>query len=248
MITRFLSVLAWILIGILTVLWVLLILIAYLVSPILDPRRRVAHGLASAWGRNLVLMAPGCRVQVFGRGHIPVGQPVILMANHQSYADIPVLYFLRCQFKWMADVGLFRIPFFGWAMAMAGYIPVNRGNPRAALRSLEQAKEFLSKGMSIFVFPEGTRSHTGLFGRFQTGGFRLAVTAQIPIVPIVLVGTRQLLPRDSWMFRPGVRLQIHVLPPVLPAGSDPKEVRKLAGRVRSDMKRAYHQHLKEFFQ
>ena len=241
-----LSVIAWIGISLSTIGWTILMGFVYLVHPWLDPQRKIIHSMASLWGRGLVSLAPGCRVQVFGREQIPQGRPVILMADHQSYVDVPALYFLRWQFKWMADADLFRVPFFGWAMGMAGYIPVQRGNPEAGLRSLEQAKQWLSRGISIFVFPEGTRSHTGVFSRFQTGGFRLAVTTGTPIVPVVLVGTRQLLPRGSWIFRLGVKPQIHLLAPVTLPSSDPGQVHLLAKKVRRQMMLVYQRYLREF--
>lgn len=245
-IEAFLSVIVWIGISLATVFWTVLIGGVYLFHRWVDPQLKLAHSLAGFWGRSLVSIAPGCRVTVFGRENIPLDRPVIFMANHQSYVDVPSLYFLRWQFKWMADEGLFRIPFFGWAMRMAGYVPVDRGNPKRGLRSLQQAKEWLARGISVFVFPEGTRSHTGQFGRFQMGGFRLALAAGADIVPVVLVGTRQLLPRGSWIFRLGVRPQIHVLAPVNLPSSDLRQIRPLVKEVRRQMESVYRQHLEDF--
>ena len=237
------SVLVWIGIGFWTLCWTVLIFLVYINQRWLDPQHQRMHRMAAAWGRMLVAMAPGCSVQVFGREHLPVDRPVILMANHQSYVDIPTLYWLKWPFRWMADAGLFGIPFFGWSMAMAGYIPVHRGNAKAAVRTLEQARNTLAQGTSIFIFPEGTRSHTGVLGRFQTGGFRLAIMTQRPIVPVVVVGTRYLLPRGSWIFRWGVRLQIHLLPPVQPVGDDLRQLRPLVAQVRHQMMETYRRQL-----
>ncbi len=241
-----LSILAWIGISLWTALLTLPIALVYLVHPLVDPDLKLTHGLASIWGRGLVSLAPGSTVYVTGQEHLPRGRPVILMANHQSYVDVPVLYFLKRQFKWMADEPLFRIPFFGWSMQMAGYIPVRRGDSKFGLRSLEQARAWLTRGIPILIFPEGTRSHTGVLGRFQTGGFRLAAQTRTPIVPVVVIGTRQLLPRGSWIFRLGVKLQLRVLPPVVPSDSGLREVRQLAVKVRSEMKRAYRQGIQEY--
>ena len=207
------SILAWIGISISTMFWTSLIALVWLFHRWIDPHRRVAHRLCSYWGRLLVRMAPGCRVILHGLENIPKDGPVIFMSNHQSYVDVPALFFVPGQFRWMADRGLFNIPFFGWAMSMAGYIPVDRGNPRAAIRTLAAAREMLEKGTSIFLFPEGTRSHTGVFGRFQMGGFRLAAESGVPVVPVVLTGTRFLLPRGTWIFRWGVTVEIRFLQP-----------------------------------
>lgn len=234
---------AWTGIGLSTVFWTLLILAAYVVHPLLDPQRRVAHRLASCWGRMLLRLAPGCRVELTGRENIPAGRSVIFMSNHQSYVDIPGLFFVPGQFKWMADAGLFRIPVFGWAMRMAGYIPVRRGDAREGVRSLLRGKQVLAEGISIFIFPEGTRSHTGVLGRFQTGGFRLAAQAAVPIVPVVVTGTRQLLPRGEWAFRWGVRVRIRILPAITPL-QDRKDRRALMGKVRARMREAYRDDLR----
>ena len=237
-----LSAAAWVGVSIMTVLDTLAILVIYLLRRRVDPELRLAHEAASLWGRSLMALAPGCRVEVLGRENLPRDRPVILMANHQSYVDVPALFFVRRQFKWMADVDLFRIPVFGWAMGWAGYVPVQRGDARAAIRSLEQAKRWLRNGISIFIFPEGTRSHTGVLGRFLTGGFRLAVGAQAPIVPVVVTGTRQLLPRGSWIFRWGMRVRIQILPPIQP-GKGRGAVHPLAQQVRARVRQAYQEGL-----
>lgn len=241
--TALLSVFAWTGIGLSTVFWSSLIALDYLVHPLFDPDLKLAHRLASCWGRMLVRLAPGSRVEVVGLERIPTGKPVIFMANHQSYVDVPALFFIPAQFKWMADDDLFRIPVFGWAMRIAGYIPVRRGDAREGIRALRQAGDCLQRGTSIFIFPEGTRSHSGVLGRFQTGGFRLAISAQTPVVPVVVTGTRQLLPRGTWIFRWGVRLRLTVLDPVAPP-VDRTAIRAMAHDVRIRMHRAYAHELK----
>ncbi len=246
--TRFLeavaSVFVWIGVSILTVGLTGVIFAVYLAHPLVDPDRRFIHRIAGLWGRGLLALAPGLRVRVFGLENLPTDRPVILVANHQSYVDVPALFFIRRQFKWLADVALFRIPFFGWSMRMAGYVSVHRGSARQARWVMGEARRWLSRGISIFVFPEGTRSHTGAFGRFQTGGFRLAVLTRTPIVPVVLVGTRQLLPRGTWIFRIGVMPQIHILPPVIPP-ADLRQIHPLAREIRSRMEKVYQKHFRE---
>lgn len=241
-----LSVLAWIAISGFTVLCTGFIGLIFLASPIIDPNRRLIHRVASLWGRFLVSMCPGCRVQLFGRENIPQGRPVIFLANHQSYVDVPVLYFLGRHFKWVADQDLFKIPFMGWSMRMAGYLPVDREDSRSSESTLKQAAQWLDRGVSIFLFPEGTRSHTGAFGRFQLGAFRLAALTKAPLVPTVVVGTRQLLPRGSWVFRWGINLEIHILPPVEPSSSGLKAIYQRAAQVRGEMRQLYSRRLREF--
>ena len=240
----FLSVFAWTGVALATLFFTALIAAVYSVHRWWDPHLQFAHRLACLWGRLLVAMTPSARVQRVGLPQLPQKGPIILMANHQSYTDVPVLFSLCRPFKWMADEDLFKIPFFGWSMRLCGYIPVRRGDLHEAKHTLEKAKEWLSKGISVFIFPEGTRSHTGAFGRFRTGGFQLAADTQTPIVPVVVVGTRQLLPRGSWVFRLGARPQIHILPAISVPGSSLRQVRQLARTVRSQMERVYRQQLR----
>lgn len=233
-----LAALAWIGISLSTVFWSLLIALNFLGHRIWDPELRRAHRLCSRWGRLLVSMAPASRLEVSGAENIPADRPVILMANHQSYVDVPALFSIPTQFKWMADSGLFRIPVFGWAMAMAGYVSVHRGDARQGIRALWKAEHWLKRGISIFIFPEGTRSHTGVLGRFQTGGFRLAVSSRTPVVPVIVTGTRQLLPRGAWIFRWGIHLKLTVLPPMEPP-ADHKAAHRFAHEVRTQMRDVY---------
>lgn len=238
------AVIAWIGIAVSTLFWTLVIGAVYLIHRVFDPQLRLAHRLASWWGRGLILMAPGTKVKVHGRRNIPHNRPVIFMANHQSFVDIPALFFLPGQFKWMADEGLFGIPVFGWAMKMAGYVAVQRGNAKEGVKALRRAKKLLEQGISIFIFPEGTRSHSGMLGRFQSGGFRLAEETKAPIVPVMVSGTRQLLPRGEWAFRIGVRIWIDVLPPV-PASGHRGEIRPSMEKVRRLMYAAQKKRLKD---
>lgn len=235
---------AWIGISLSTFFWTLLIAIVFAGHRLWDPQLKLAHQLAAVWGRGLVSLAPGSRVTLTGREHLPAGRPVIFMANHQSYVDVPALFFVPAQFKWMADVDLFRIPVFGWAMAMAGYIPVRRGDGREAVRSLHKAERLLKQGISVFIFPEGTRSHTGVLGRFQTGGFRLAAESGARIIPVVVSGTRQLLPRGDWVFRWGARVWIDLLPAMDPPANR-REIRSKMADLRARMREACRCRLKD---
>lgn len=235
---------AWIGISFSTLFWTLVIAVVYAGHPLWDPQLKLAHRLASIWGRGLVDLAPGSRVQLTGREHLPAGRPVIFMANHQSYVDVPALFFVPAQFKWMADMDLFRIPVFGWAMAMAGYIPVRRGDGREAVRSLQKAERLLKQGISVFIFPEGTRSHTGVLGRFQSGGFRLAAESGVPIVPVVVSGTRQLLPRGDWIFRWGARVWIDLLPAMDPPANR-GEIRSKMADLHARMREAAGRRIKD---
>lgn len=160
------------------------------------------HRIARVWGRS-ILAVSGIRVSVTGVERIPADQACIFMANHQSNLDIPVLLgHLPVQFRWLAKAELFRIPVFGRAMRGAGYISIDRGDRKAAFESLRQAAEKIRGGFSVLIFPEGTRSLDGSLRPFKKGGFVMAIAAGVPIVPVAVRGTYEILPKNSMLIRP----------------------------------------------
>jgi 1-acyl-sn-glycerol-3-phosphate acyltransferase len=162
------------------------------------------HWCASTWCK-LIANTVGARVRLHGAENLPPpGVPVVYMANHQSYMDIPALFgYLPVQFRIIAKESLFKVPFMGWHLSRAGNIPINRSNRREAMRSIARAVERIREGTSVVVFPEGTRSRTGVLQPLKAGSFKLAVQAGVPIVPITIVGTCRILKKDSLLFRPG---------------------------------------------
>ena len=157
----------------------------------------MVHLYARLWGR-LILLASGVKVRVRGLERVQGKGPFIFMSNHLSAYDIfSLLAYLPFQFRWLAKAELFRIPILGWAMRAAGYIPIDRSNPRRALRSMEEAAKRIREGVSVVVFPEGTRSRDGKLGPFRKGGFSLAIKAKVPVVPTAIKGTFEIMPPQS---------------------------------------------------
>lgn len=174
-------------------------------------------------------------MRVEGLENITPGKHYIFAANHNSIFDILVLMaFLPVQFRWLAKDNLFSLPFYGWVMSMAGYIPINRSNPREGVRSLEKAAEKISEGVSVVIFPEGTRSQDGLIQDFKRGGFTLATKVGFPIIPISISGTHQVMPAKSFRVTPGpIKLVIGRPIPVL--GKDRAEQHRLMEEVRKEI-------------
>lgn len=120
------------------------------------------------------------------------------MSNHQSNFDIPVFFgALPIQFRWVAKAELFKIPIFGQGMRGAGYISIDRSDTRSAVRSLKRAAENIHNGTSVLFFPEGTRSNDGALLPFKNGGFIMAVDAKVPIIPMAVSGTYQVMPKGG---------------------------------------------------
>ncbi|PQP34126.1 1-acyl-sn-glycerol-3-phosphate acyltransferase, partial [Desulfobacteraceae bacterium SEEP-SAG9] len=151
-----------------------------------------------------LLVVARIKVTVKGFSNLDPSRSYIFMSNHQSNFDIPVLLaFLKVQFRWLAKAELFKIPIFGRGMRGAGYISIDRSNRRSAIESLKEAARTISNGASVLIFPEGTRSHDGNISPFKKGGFVLAVDAGVPLVPIVIHGTWDIMPRNRLLIKPG---------------------------------------------
>jgi 1-acyl-sn-glycerol-3-phosphate acyltransferase len=169
----------------------------------------VVHIIARIWGR-AILFVSRIRVTVKGLENIDPSQSYVYMANHQSNFDIPVLLaHLPVQFRWLAKAELFRIPIFGRAMRGAGYIEIDRFNQKSAFESLNQAAGKMKNGLSIMMFPEGTRSRDGKIRPFKKGGFVMAIGSGEPIVPVIIKGTWPIMAKSSLRINSGdVTLQI----------------------------------------
>jgi 1-acyl-sn-glycerol-3-phosphate acyltransferase len=186
-----------------TVLATLLFAPMAIVVSLWDGSGNLSHRVARLWG-GWILGISGIRVKVRGMHHIEPRRSYIYMSNHQSNFDVPVLLAqLPVQFRWLAKAELFRIPVFGLAMRRVGYISIDRSDRRLAFASLRQAAQTIRSGVSVLIFPEGTRSRDGRMRSFKKGGFVMAIDAGVPIVPVTVHGTWDIMPKDRWRIVPG---------------------------------------------
>jgi len=175
------------------------------------------HIVARMWARG-ILFVSRIKVTVNGLANIDPAQSYVYMSNHQSNFDIPVL--LAClpvQFRWLAKAELFKIPIFGRAMRGAGYVKIDRFNQEAAFESLSKAAEKMKNGVSVMIFPEGTRSRDGNIRPFKKGGFVMAMDAGVPVVPIVLKGTWTIMDKSSLRINTG-QVSLNIEPPITTTG------------------------------
>ncbi len=179
----------------------------------LDRNGNIPHKVARIWAKS-ILAVSGVRVRVRGMGHLDDGRSHVYMANHQSHFDIPVLLaHLPGQFRWLAKHELFGIPVFGYAMARAGYISIDRSDRKSAFESLKRASRIIRNGVSVLIFPEGTRSGDGTIRPFKKGGFIMAVDSGVPVIPIVVTGTRHIMPKNQIKIRRG-DVNVEIRPPI----------------------------------
>jgi 1-acyl-sn-glycerol-3-phosphate acyltransferase len=181
----------------------------------------------------LVLRVAGISLTVKGLENIDPQRQYIFIVNHQSNLDIPVLVqaLPRFQLRWIAKRELLRVPFFGWAMWATKHVTVDRSDSQDAMKSLVRAKELLAAGISLVIFPEGTRSRDGHLQNFKKGGFLLAVQTHTSIVPVTVIGSASLLPIGSWRPQPG-SIEVVVEQPVAVEGFRPGTLRLLSNQVR----------------
>jgi len=174
-----------------------------------DRKGRVVHYYARLWGK-VALLANRVKVRVEGLEHLKGEGPYIFMSNHQGSYDIfALLGHLPFQFKWLAKKELFSIPFFGWTMAAAGYISIDREGTRKTVEAMNEAARKIRDGMSVVIFPEGSRSPDGSIQPFKKGGFTLAIKSRVPIVPIAINGSRDIMPKDKLTASSGgIRMRI----------------------------------------
>ncbi len=179
-----------------------------LTSPF-DRRGKVIHCYGRLWGK-VALLANRVKVRVEGIEHLKGEGPYIIMSNHQGSYDIfALLSHLPFQFKWLAKKELFSVPFFGWVMAAAGYVSVDREGTRETVEAMNEAARKIREGMSLLIFPEGSRSPDGSIQPFKKGGFTLAIKSKVPIIPISITGSREVMPKEKFTSASGeIRIRI----------------------------------------
>ncbi len=173
-----------------------------------DRDRHLGHFLSSCWARAIVALQPWWHVRVSGREHLaPRGTGVLYTANHQHESDILMLFQLRTRFRWLSKMSLFYLPFLGWSMWATGYVGVRRGSHESHLAAKRKSVEFLKRGVPMLYFPEGTFGD-GKSLQFKQGAFRLAQETRVPIVPVTITGTRDLM-RGGKVYPARVEITVH---------------------------------------
>ena len=203
---------------------------ASLMGSLVERRGRFAHGCARTWSW-LILATTGVSVDVRGLDRLNPARTYIFVSNHQSIYDIPVIFAnLPYQLRIIAKESLGSFPFLGWHLRRSGHLLVDRKRPdRAGI--LGRWRALVKEGLSLIIFPEGTRSADGRLGPFKAGSFLLAIEAKLPIVPVSVDGTRFVMHKGELTTRPGaVRLTLH--PPVETEALDVSAARDLAEQVR----------------
>ncbi|MBI4394900.1 MAG: 1-acyl-sn-glycerol-3-phosphate acyltransferase [Candidatus Omnitrophica bacterium] len=228
----------WTLVGLITIIVFFPTLIISLILWPFDRDRKQVHPLVSFWAKAILIACPLMKVHVEGAERLKPNGTYVLIANHQSIADIIAVLHLPHPFKFVAKQELFWIPFLGWSLWCAAYIPLIRGNRMSGKRAVDQASGYLQRGVSVLLFPEGTRSPNGEIQAFKVGAFKLAREVNVPIVPIVIQGTRDLLPKGSRLLARRVKVTLQVGFPEPPSERSHLSLESFSEQVREEMIRS----------
>ena len=233
MILRYLrSVWIWGISALLFLVWVPTLAVVRLFDR--DPLALRTGRMLRVFGRMLIRVHLP-ELHITGLTNITAGQTYVLVANHQSFIDIPLISYLPVNMKCMARENLFRVPFAGWVLRLSKEVPIDRKDPRNAARAMLQCVRFLKGGCSILIYAEGTRSADGELLPFSEGPFQLAIRQGVPVLPVVIDGTGLNLGKNAALFQPKRPLYLTVLPPVPTEGWTVRQAQELRDSVHETM-------------
>src|SRR5438552_3244347 len=211
MLRRALSLVFWVFLVVSSIVLFPVALVIWALTAPFDRRRALLHRFTCFWASLYTWLSPAWRVRVEGRERIRPDAAYVMVANHQSLLDILVLFRLFVHFKWVSKIENFRVPFIGWNMSLNRYIKLRRGSRESVTQMMEECERTLARGSSVMMFPEGTRSPDGRLQRFKPGAFSLAQQTHVPILPIVVEGTAEALPKRGFVLQGRHEIRVRVL-------------------------------------
>jgi len=228
----FVSLWVWFAIATLIVLWVPIMVVARLVDR--DPGLYYAGYTLRIMGRCFTYVNPFWKIDLEGPFPDNPRAPYVVVGNHLSQADPPIIARVPWEMKWIAKKALFDLPFAGWLLRLSGDICVDRRDKKSRAKALSTARDYLDAACSVMFFPEGTRSRDGRVHKFSDGAFRLAIKANVPVLPLAIDGTHEALPKHSIWFDPDAEtIRVKVLEPVSTEGYELRHTRDLQRHVRA---------------
>ncbi len=208
------------------------VFLVYCVTAPFDKGRYAAGRLFRLIGVTSVKLNPLWRFETSGDFIRDPRRPYVAVSNHESYADIFLISHLPWEMKWLSKETMFKIPCMGWMMRMAGDIEIRRGERTSTIQAMNEARDRLKKRVSVMIFPEGTRSRDGELLPFKDGAFRLALESGVPILPIVVAGTRGCMAKGTFRFQRS-RARVKVLPPIETTGLTLNDIAALRDKTRT---------------
>lgn len=216
--------LVWTLIGLSSIIFFAFNILVWLFTAWWDKELRLLHRYSIFWAMFYIRINPFWKIDIQGEEHIRKGQPYIIISNHQSAMDIVLLYRLRMHFKWVAKREIFNIPVIGWNLWLNRHIAIDRTRLKGALKMVKEAQYHLNRNTSVLIFPEGTRSTDGQIKRFKDGAFVLAKKTEYPVLPVIIDGSMEVIPKNGYTIKGKQVLKMRILPAILPDEFREKEI------------------------
>jgi 1-acyl-sn-glycerol-3-phosphate acyltransferase len=226
-----LSIWSWFALGVIVIVWTPMVALVRLATLPFDRGAYAAGYLFSKLTVVHQTLTPLWKFRTSGTLPDDMRRPYVVVSNHESFVDILLISHLPTEMKWMSKIEIMRIPLVGWMMWLARDIPLERGDAASTAKALDASRERLSRNVSVMIFPEGTRSKTGELRQFKTGAFRLAIEAQVPVLPLAVYGTRDALRKHDWRLG-NAEAEVRVLDPISTEGLTMDDVGALSERVR----------------
>lgn len=227
------SVIFWGFVGITSILMFPFAILLRLLTHFFDKRLVLMHKFTSVWGSLYTWFSPFWNVKVQGREKIDDSNAYVMVSNHQSLVDIFVLYRIFKHFKWISKTENFKIPVIGWNMRLNRYIELDRESVKGGGKMMKQSEKTLNEGSSIMIFPEGTRSDTREMRSFKRGAFELALKTNRPVLPIVVDGSSEALPKHGLVLRGKHNIKVKILDPILPSEFTGLSAQELCDKTRA---------------
>lgn len=228
----------WVLGWVITTIFFVSLVICVVVLLPFDKARKVVHAHSFLWSDMLIALNPYWDIDISGFDNIDKKRAYVIVANHQSFTDIFLLYQTKMQFKWIAKESVFLLPIVGWSLSLAKHIKLKKGSLKSVKKAYNEAKFWLRNNISVLIFPEGTRGSSGMLREFKNGAFKLAIEERIPILPISIKGTSDAVPKGSFLFTTKVPVQMKILEPIDTTIFGSNSVDELRDLVRSRIEMA----------
>ncbi|TYP95438.1 1-acyl-sn-glycerol-3-phosphate acyltransferase [Fodinibius salinus] len=207
------SIAIWMYWAVCIIVFFIIVLLLYIITAPFDSYNKMPNQVLSGLGWLMMKVNPGWSFDINGDEPQKVSQPTIVVANHQSFLDMPLMYLLPWNMKWVAKSSLFKIPILGWLIYLTGHIAIDRRSMRS-FKKMDTLVEPIEQGIPGMIFPEGTRTENGEIQSLKNGAFKLAKRYDFNILPVVIDGSYQAMPSGSWQINPKQDFEISVLDPI----------------------------------
>ena len=230
-----LSVLFYIVFLAFTLVYFVVMCVVFVLTVPFDRDRIVLHRFSKVWAMCYFRAVPTWKLEVEGRENIDRNRTYVVVVNHRSMIDIILMYALPLRnFKWVSKREVYKWPLFGWVLWMHGDVTIERGSAASARKMMHDGAMWLDRGVSMIMFPEGTRSKTDSIGKFHDGAFKMAKQAEMPVLPVVTLGTGSVFSK-GWRLNFRNVYRVRILPPVSAEEVARTDAKEMMDRVRAIM-------------